>query len=110
MNKYQRALKDMKRDVTWQNVADKLSDVLGETVHRSDAWNVANGRSSSSKVETALELGGWVTTQRKRYRLAAEFFEPDDVDRFKRYYGIDNKEFTFTDWVHIQWKKDEHHS
>ena len=106
MNKYQRALKKMKQGATWQKIADQLGEVIGEKIHRSDPWNVYSGRSSSTKVETALKLGGWVYVPKKRFRLAAEFSSPEEVERFKRFYGIGD-EYTFTDMIDIQWQVDQ---
>ena len=105
-NKYQRALQDMKQGATWQKIADEISEALGETVHRSDVWNVANGKSSSVKVEQGLELLGYVEPPSKRYRLAADFPDDETRQRFKEHYGIDNDELTFTDWVFSIWEHD----
>lgn len=104
--KYQRALKDMKEGCTWQKIADELSNALGEVVYRSDVWNVANGRSSSIKVEKALELMEAVAMPPKRYRLAVDFDSERQRQDFRDFYGIDNDRMTFTDWVLGQWTID----
>ena len=105
--KYQRALKELKQGRTWQQVADKLGDALGETVHRSDPWNVMNHKSSSRKVEAALEQMGLIPGPKPRYRLAMEFDCKEDREDFRDYYGINNKEITFTDWALSIWRWDD---
>ena len=104
--KYQRALKELKQGKTWQQVADEMSDVLGETVHRSDPWNVANSKSSSRKVEAALEQMGLIPGSKPRYRLACEFESEEERERFRNHYHIDN-EFTFTIWVLSMWENEQ---
>lgn len=105
-NKYQRALVIMKQGRTWQSVADELSDVLEETIHRSDVHGTAKGKWSSWKVHAALELMEAVTMPKERSRLAADFIDDKQRNDFKDYYGIDNNITTFTDWVHLKWEID----
>lgn len=108
MNKYQRALEDMKQGKTWEDVAQELSDAIGEKVHRSDPWCLYNGKTKSSrKVMAGLEELGLVESPGKRYRLAAEFESEERVKEFKEFYGIDNRERTFTDVVHRMWIQDK---
>lgn len=104
--KYQRALKELKQGKTWQQVADKMSDVLGETVHRSDPWNVANDESRSRKVEAALEQMGLISGPRPRFRLAVEFGSERERELFREFYEIDNQYQTFTVWIFKIWAKD----
>ncbi len=102
LTKYQRALGQLKQDRTWQQVADKLTDALGETVHRSDPWNVYNNKSGSRKVEVALEQMGLIPKEKPRYRLACEFVSEEERESFRRFYGLYN-DYTFTNLVYDVW-------
>lgn len=117
MDKYQRALEALRVDRTWQKVADiltegwtlslALSGATDEVVWPSDAWNVWKGESTSVKVNTALETLGLVAMPGPRYRENAEY--PDEVTRqeFRDFYGIDGKNYTFTQWVMGKWGMDK---
>jgi hypothetical protein len=109
MNKYRRALDDLynQENMTWRHIGTVLGDAIGETVHGSDAWNVWSGVSTSWKVEAGLEELGLVDPPRKRWRLAVEFESEGQRDRFRKFYGIDNKNKTMTDVVIGQWHKDD---
>ena len=104
--KYQRALKQLKQGKTWQQVADEMTGVLGETVYRSDPWNVANDKSSSRKVEAALEQMGLIPGPKPRFRLACEFASEEVRKQFRDYYGLYG-DYTFSDLIHEMWMHDE---
>jgi hypothetical protein len=109
MNKYQRALKGLKEGRTWKQVAEILSEGLGETVWPADPWNVYEGQSNSIKVETALQNLELVSMPGPRWRLAADFDSEDHRQAFKEFYDIDNETRTFTDWVHEKYLEDIEH-
>jgi hypothetical protein len=104
--KYQRALKQLKQGRTWQQVADEMSDALGETVYRSDPWNVANNKSSSRKVEAALEQMGLIPGPKPRYRLACEFETEEERESFRRFFGLYG-DYTFTNLIYEIWDEEK---
>jgi hypothetical protein len=106
MNKYQHALDELQKENTWRQIGAMLGEAIGDKVHGSDAWNVWQGKSSSWKVELGLELLGLVEPPRKRIRLAVEFENEEQRQRYKDFYGIDGEQRTFTDHIFIEWITD----
>ena len=108
-SKYASALNRLREGHTWQGIEDHLTDALGDgrIVFRSEVWKMSQRGKWSPKVAQALRASGDIAGPRKRFRLHAEFDTQEQMDAYMRFYGIDNKSLTFTEWAKYNWLIDE---
>jgi hypothetical protein len=100
-----KALKRLKKDATYQEVADYLTSRNvedGRIIWKVEIWRWIKKGIQSPKVMIALEAAGEIPGPQKRYRLHAEFKSKEAMQEFMKHYGIDNKKYTFTNWTNAQ--------
>ena len=103
---YVNALKRLKEGLTWQGIANYLTEALddGRTVYKAEPWKMVNQGKWSPKVAQGLLAAEEVPGPRKRFRLHAEFHSAEEMEEFTRHYRIDGNTYTFTEWTKRQFE------